>query len=68
MANRLAKKSRGSDRKIAYHIKSKSLCSLINKLSNQIRIYRDIKLADFVVIELKSEQSGLHLPSVNLIN
>lgn len=68
LANRLAKKSRGSNRKMAYQIKSKALCSLVKKLSNQIRVFKDIKLTDFVIVELKSEQSGLHLPSANLIN
>lgn len=65
-ANRLAKKSRGSNRRTAYHIKSKALCSLVKKLSNQIRISKDIKLTDFLVVELKSEQSGLHLPFASL--
>ena len=68
LANRLAKKSYGANRQTAYHIKSKALCSLVKKLSNQVRFSKDIRLTDFVVVALKSEQSGLHLPSANLIN
>ncbi|HEY0458619.1 MAG TPA: hypothetical protein VGC97_05655 [Pyrinomonadaceae bacterium] len=68
IANRLAKKSRGASRQMAYHIKSKALCSLVKNLSNYVRVSKDIKLTDFVVVELKREQSGLHLPSANLMN
>jgi len=68
LANKLAKKSHGTSRQMAYHIKSKALCSLVKKLSSHVRVSKDIKLTDFVVVELKSEQSGLHLPYTNLFN
>ena len=68
LANKLAKKSRGTSRQVAYHIKSMALCSLAKKLSSHVRVSKDIKLTDFVVVELKSEQSRLHLPYTNLFN
>jgi protein-arginine kinase len=68
LANRLAKKSHGSNRQMAYHIKSAALSSLVKKLSNHIRVSKDIKLNDFIVVELKREQSGLHLPFAKSVN
>ncbi len=68
LANKLAKKSHGASRKVAYHVKSKALCSLVKNLSGRVRVSKDIRLTDFVVVELKSEQSGLHLPYTNLFN
>lgn len=68
LANQLAKKSHGASRQMTHHVKSKALCSLVKKLSNRVRVSKDIKLIDFVVTELKSELSGLHLPPANLIN
>jgi hypothetical protein len=65
-ANRLAKKSRGRQRKNAYAVKSKALVSLVKKLPAQIDIRKDIILTDFVVIELKNTQSGLHFPIANM--
>jgi hypothetical protein len=68
LANKLAKKSYGTNWQVAYHVKSKALCSLVKNLSGHVRVSKDIKLTDFVVVELKSEQSGLHLPYTNLFN
>jgi len=68
LANKLAKKSRGASRQTAYHVKSKALCSLIKKLPDYVRVSQDIRLTEFVVVELKTERSGLHLPSANLTN
>ena len=62
-ANRLAKRSRGHKRQLAYQVKSKALVSLVKSLPNQVEIRRDIILTDFVVVELKNTQSGLHLPA-----
>lgn len=67
LANRLAKRSRGASRQTAYGIKSQALCSLIKKLSNHVIISKDSKLTDFVVVSLKIEQSGLHLPFTHLL-
>lgn len=62
VANRMAKKCRGENRRKAYRVKSDALCYLVKKLPNCVRISKDIKLTDFVVVELNREQSGLHLP------
>ena len=67
LANRLAKKSCGTNRKTAYNVKANALCSLIKKLPNYVRVSKDIKLTDFIVVELKTELSGLHLPAANLV-
>ncbi len=66
LANRIAKGSRGINRRTAYYIKSDALCSLVKKLSRRVRVFRDFKLTDFVVVELKIERSGLHLPFAKL--
>lgn len=61
-ANNLAKRFKGKNRRIAYSVKANSLCSLVKTLPNKINISKDIRLTDFVVVELKTTQSGLHLP------
>ena len=66
LANRLAKKFHDARRRTAYQIKAKALCSLVKNLSNRVRVSKDIGLTDFVVVGLKSEHSGLHLPIVKL--
>lgn len=66
LANRLAKKSRGVNRRNAYTVKSNALGSLVHKLPARIDIRKDIILTDFVVIELKNTNSGLHFPITNL--
>lgn len=67
-ANRLAQKLRGVNRQMAYFVKSNALCSLVRKLPDYIRVSKDVKLRDFVVIELQGERSGLHLPFAMLNN
>jgi len=62
LANRLAKKSDGRNRRNAYRVKAVALCSLIQKLPGRIRISKDVGLTDFVVVALNDEYSGLHLP------
>lgn len=68
IANRLAKKLRGLNRETAYNVKARALCSLVKKLPDFVTISRDVKLTEFVVVELKREQSGLHLPFAKLNN
>lgn len=65
-ANNLAKKSRGAQRQTAYGVKTKALSSLVKKLPALIDIRKDIILTDFVVVELKNTQSGLHFLAANL--
>jgi protein-arginine kinase len=62
LANNLAKRFRGKNRRNAYSVKANALCGLIKYLPNKISIREDIKLTEFVVVELKNAQSGLHLP------
>ena len=66
LANRIAKGTRGVNRRTACYVKSTALCSLVKRLSRCVRVFKDVKLTDFVVVELKSEQSGLHLPFARL--
>jgi protein-arginine kinase len=62
LANNLAKRFKGKNRRNAYSIKADNLCALVKSLPNKISIRKDIKLTEFVVVELKNTQSGLHLP------
>jgi hypothetical protein len=62
LANSLAKRSRGVQRKTAYTVKSNALCSLVHKMPARINVRKDIILTDFVVVELKNTNVGLHFP------
>lgn len=62
LANSLAKKSRGAQRRAAYAVKSGALGSLVKKMPARVDIRKDIILTDFVVIELKNTNVGLHFP------
>lgn len=66
LANRLAKKSDGRNRRNAYRVKASALYSLVQKLPGRIRISEDVGLTDFVVIALNDDYSGLHLPVMAL--
>ena len=66
LANRLAKRSRGNQRQTAYAVKSGALQSLVRKMPARIDIRKDIILTDFVVVELKNTNAGLHFPVINL--
>lgn len=61
-ANNLAKKTRGAQRQTAYTVKTKALGSLVRKMPQRVDIRKDIILTDFVVIELKNTNVGLHFP------
>ena len=65
LANRLAKQSRGVQRKTAYAVKSNALQSLVRKMPNLLDVRKDIILTDFVVVELKNTNVGLHFPIAN---
>lgn len=65
-ANSLAKLLNGKNRRKAYSIKSQMLCGLIRSLPSKVNICKDLRLEKFVVVELKTAQSGLHLPIENL--
>ncbi len=65
-ANNIAKRARGKNRRNAYSVKSRALCSLVNHLPGQTDIRKDIILTDFVVVELKGAQTGLHVPIEHL--
>ncbi len=62
LANRLAKHSRGDQRQSAYAVKSGALASLVHKMPGRIDVRKDIILTDFVVVELKNTNVGLHFP------
>ncbi len=66
LANRLAKRSRGNQRQTAYAVKSDALASLVHKMPARIDVRKDIILTDFVVVELKNTNVGLHFPIINL--
>ncbi len=65
-ANSIAKRSRGKNRRNAYAVKSRALCSLVHNLRAHTDIRADIILTDMVVVELKGSQSGLHVPIEHL--
>ena len=65
-ANGLAKKSRGFQRQTAYAVKSDALSSLVKKMPARVCIRKDIILTDFVVVELKNTNVGLHFPIIKL--
>lgn len=62
LANRLAKRTRGRNKQTAYVVKSNALSFLVKNMPETVRVAEDIKLTDFVVVELRREHSGLHLP------
>ena len=62
LANRLAKRSRGSQRQTAYNVKANALASLVRKMPSRVDVRKDIILTDFVVVELKNTNVGLHFP------
>jgi len=66
IANRLAKKSRGAQRQAAYAVKSRALSSLVKKMPALLDVRKDIILTDFVVVELKNTNVGLHFPISSL--
>ena len=66
LANSLAKKSRGAQRQAAYAVKSGALGSLVKKMPALLDVRLDIILTDFVVIELKNTNVGLHFPISSL--
>lgn len=66
LANRLAKRSRGQQRQAAYTVKSNALGSLVKKMPARVDVRLDIILTDFVVVELKNTNVGLHFPISNL--
>ncbi len=61
-ANNLARRSRGNEKQTAYAVKSRALGSLVKKMPPRIDVRKDIILTDFVVIELKNTNVGLHFP------
>lgn len=61
IANRLAKRTSGRNKQRAYSVKHKALATLVHFLPDQIDIRKDIVLTDFVVVELKNSQFGLHM-------
>ncbi|MGI8543459.1 MAG: hypothetical protein ACR2MD_08255 [Aridibacter sp.] len=65
-ANRVAKRSRGRNRRKAYEVKAKILKFLVENMPNKIRVSEDFRLTEFVVISLEKESSGLHTPISNL--
>ena len=62
LANSLAKKSHGAQKQAAYRVKSGALGSLVRKMPARVDIRKDIILTNFVVIELKNTNEGLHFP------
>ena len=66
IANWLAKKSRGAQRQAAYAVKSGALGNLVKKMPGRVDVRLDIVLTDFVVIELKNTNVGLHFLISNL--
>ena len=66
LANHLAKRSRGQQKQTAYTVKAGALGSLVKKMPARVDVRKDIVLTDFVVIELKNTNVGLHFPISNL--
>lgn len=65
LANRLAKRSRGQQKQTAYTVKAVALGSLVKKMPALLDVRLDIILTDFVVVELKNTNVGLHFPIIN---
>ena len=62
LANRLAKRSRGKQRQTAYNVKANAPASLVRRMPARVDVRKDIILTDFVVVELKNTNVGLHFP------
>jgi hypothetical protein len=63
VANRVAKASKGNGRASAYNIKASALGTLIEKMPQKVRVHRDIRLDEFVVVALRDGGLGLHFPA-----
>jgi hypothetical protein len=61
-ANRIAKTLYGHRKQLAYGVKHKALKFLVEKMPERTAISQDFYQTDFVIIELKNSQSGLHFP------
>lgn len=67
LANRLAKCSRGRNKRSAYRVKADALATLVHRMPARISVQEDFNLHDFVVVELKKNNArGLHFPIVRL--
>ena len=53
LANRLAKRSRGRNKKSAYRVKADALATLVHRMPTRVNVHEDFYLRDFVVVELK---------------
>jgi RNA:NAD 2'-phosphotransferase (TPT1/KptA family) len=65
-ANRIAKTVRGKNRRNAYEVKSRALSFLVRHMPERTDIRKDIVLTDFVVVELKGTNRGLHFPAARI--
>lgn len=65
-ANRIAKSVHGRSRRNAYEVKARALYFLVKHMPERTEIRKDIVLTDFVVVELKGTNRGLHFPAARL--
>lgn len=66
LANRIAKGSRSVNRRTAYYTNQMLFVPWLKKLSLRVRVFKDVKLTNCVVVELKTQRSRLHLPFARL--
>jgi hypothetical protein len=65
-ANRIARSVRGKSRRNAYEVKVRALSFLVERMPDRTDIRKDIVLTDFVVVELKGTNKGLHFPAARI--
>lgn len=61
-ANRIAKHTRPRSRRNAYGVKHGALTTIVKKMRGKVEVKKDFRNEELVVVTLRSERYGLHLP------
>lgn len=61
-ANRIAKQTRPRSRRNAYGVKHGALTTICKKMRGKVEVKKDFRNDELVVVTLRSERYGLHLP------
>lgn len=66
-ANRIAKQSLPRSKRNAYGVKHGALTTIISKMKGKVDVTKDFRNDELVVVTLRSERYGLHLPARELL-
>lgn len=62
MANRIAKQVQPRSRRNAYGVKHGALTTIVKKMKGKFEVKKDFRNEELVVVTLRKERYGLHLP------